>query len=206
MSGAPIFATPAAMYEAVLAATAGGRTVRNFVGTISQMDAAVLEVPTALFPRDALRFYTRFNLDELSADSAEDAAAAAVWYSAARGGGQGDYRAGLRAKLDNVVAALAAFPRSKRAVLTVPSAVDAAHSDDAAAKCLRELHFYIEGGEGGAPRTLCCTGFMRAQAASIFPKNIHFIGTVMGRVAERLSLPVGQYTHFVTTLIDERSS
>lgn len=188
------------MYTAMLAATAGGRLARNFVGIILDMSPSALEVPTPLFPSEALRFYTRFNLDELSPSNAEDEAAAARWLSAARGGGQGDYRAGIRAKVDNVVEALTLFPRSKRAVLTVPSAVDAAHSDDAAAKCLRELHFYLEDDR------LCCTGIMRAQAASIFPKNIHFIGSLMSRVAERLGVAVGSYAHVVTTLVDERSS
>jgi hypothetical protein len=116
------------------------------------------------------------------------------------------------------------------------------------AKCLRELHFYLDhpldapragamasgtGGTGAtasdADRLLCCTGFMRAQAVSIFPKNIHFIGksptdgtpfvcrsvdrrgacsvcsgAMMHIIAGRLQRKVGHYTHFVTTLVAER--
>jgi hypothetical protein len=33
-------------------------------------------------------------------------------------------------------------------------------------KCCRELHLYIEDGK------LCCTGFLRLQNATIFPKNV----------------------------------
>lgn len=44
------------------------------------------------------------------------------------------------------------------------------------------------------------------QAATIFPKNIHYIGTIMHIVARRLGVPVGAYTHFVTTLVDGRES
>jgi hypothetical protein len=33
-----------------------------------------------------------------------------------------------------------------------------------------------------------------------------FAGTIMNLIAKRLGLPVGRYTHFVTTLIDGRES
>lgn len=52
---------------------------------------------------------------------------------------------------------------------------------------------------------LHCTGVMRAQAASIFPKNIHLIGTVMHHVAESLGKLVGTYTHMVVHMIGDRS-
>lgn len=73
------------------------------------------------------------------------------------------------------------------------------------AKCLRELHFYLDDPASG-PRRLSCTGTIRAQAASIFPKNIHdhFIGTMMQHIAQQLKVEVGTYTHQVTTLAEGR--
>lgn len=202
MSSLAVFASPRELYERMLELTRGGVLVRNFVATIapSGLTAAALVVETPLFPAAALDFYTRFNLCALDAADPADAALHAAYYSAARGGGQGDYREGIQAKIDNVVACLAAFPRSKRAVLTIPGR-SADHTVDADAKCLRELHFYLD--DGGA---LSCTGFMRAQAASIFPKNVHFIGTLIRTIAARLGVEVGTYTHIVTTLVDERAS
>ena len=56
-------------------------------------------------------------------------------------------------------------------------------------KCMREMHFYLEEEEeeedGGW--LLNATVLMRAQAAEIFPKNIHFIGSLMDRVADGLN-------------------
>jgi len=143
----------------------------------------------------------------------------AAFYTPARGGGQGDYRDGIAEKIANVVSCLRAFPHSKRAVLAIPhtraGSITADHTNTDEAKCLRELHFHLDDGPDPAdpddataalppgPR-LCCTGFMRAQAASIFPKNIHFIGTLMHQIARQLNVPVGSYTHIVTTLVNER--
>lgn len=206
----PLYATPAAMLEAMIAATAAAPLVRNFAGTIEDMGGDAIVVESELFPREALDFYTRHNLNELHRVEDEQqlgapghvdehAAAYQRWYNGARGGGQGDYRAGIVPKIANVVACLTAFPHSKRAVLTVPNAPALDHTVDEDAKCLRELHFYVD--EDGK---LSCSGFMRAQAASIFPKNIHFIGTIQQRVAEALGRPVGSYTHFVTQLTSGR--
>ena len=167
---------------------AQAKLIRNYCGTIECMDDCA--VTTELFPAEALEFYTLFQFGEASADS--------VYYNAARGGGMGDYRDGLLAKVDNVISALRGFPRSKRAALTISNNPAAAHTSDDDAKCLRELVFYIDDGR------LCATGFMRAQAASIFPKNIHFIGSLMARIAGGLDLRVGSYTHFVVTLVSGR--
>jgi thymidylate synthase len=157
------------------------------------LPAAAEGLSTALFPVEALDFYARLNLGE--AVSEEERAA---WYAPERGGPQGDYAEGMPEKLRNVIDALQRFPASKRAVLTVASR-NVSHEVDADAKCLRELHFYLEGGR------LCASGFMRAQAASIFPKNIYFIALVMARVAAGLGgVPVGSYVHFVTTLTSGR--
>ena len=50
---------------------------------------------------------------------------------------------------------------------------------------------YIEDGK------LCCTGFLRVQNATIFPKNIHFFATLLDDVAKRVGVPLGEYTHFI---------
>lgn len=190
---APVFASPAAMLAAVTAATAGGVTRRCFVGTIQDMRGDAIVCETELFPRSALEFYTAHNLDELASDDPRYT----TLYSSARGGGQGDYRAGMKEKLANVVDCLTRFPASKRAVLTIPNR-NVSHEVDEDAKCLRELHFWVDNG------ALHASGFMRAQAASIFPKNIHFIGTIHHRIAGALGLAVGSYTHVVTTLVSGR--
>jgi hypothetical protein len=196
----PRFASPAAMYahlDATIATTPGG-AVHNYCGVVENMSVDALVVETPLFPRDALDFYTRHNLCELDADGA-DKALYAKYYDAARGGGQGDYRLDLQPKLDNLLDCLRRYPQSKRAVLTIPPpSLD--HTSDNDAKCLRELHYFIVDG------ALHCTGLMRANAASIFPKNIHYIGSLQHRLAAELGVTVGTYTHFVTTLISGREN
>jgi len=176
--------------------------VRNYTGEIGDMSSHSYTVITDLFPAAALDFYTRFNLGTLDPGSPTDAELTRRFYNPDRGGAQGDYRVGMQRKIDNIVDCLTRYPGSKRAVLTVPlsevTSVQVSHQDTAEAKCLRELHFYIEDG------ALHCTGFMRAQAVIIFPKNIHLIGSLMALIAQRLSVPVGTYTHFVTTLVSGR--
>lgn len=209
--GLPTYANPAAMLAQMLALTSRHDLVRNFVGVISDMSSKALVVETALFPADALDFYSRYNLFQLDLEgSARDRALHAQFYTPARGGGQGDYRDGMPEKIANVVDALRKFPSTKRAVLPIPhtraGSATADHTDTDEAKCLRELHFHldIDPTNPDAPRRLCCTGLMRAQAASIFPKNIHFIGTIMHSIAKQIDAPVGTYTHIVTTLVNER--
>lgn len=210
--GLPVYANPAAMLTHMLSLTSSHGLVRNFVGVISDMSASALIVPTPLFPADALEFYSRFNLCQLDAEgNAHDKQLYDKFYTPARGGGQGDYRVGIKEKLENVIDCLRKFPNSKRAVLPIPhstaGSMHADHTDTDEAKCLRELHFHLDAdptAAPGAPRRLCCTGLMRAQAASIFPKNIHFIGTIMHHIAKQIDAPVGTYTHIVTTLVNER--
>lgn len=151
--------------------TREGRIVRNFHQEML-MDDWLIE--TELFSREALEAYTAWNLGhELRPEQRK-------WFSEQRGGSQGDYREGTREKLDNVVDCLTRFPHSKRAVFTVPNTSRPAHTSDADAKCMRELHFHREGDR------LDATVLFRAQAALIFPKNIHFIGSLMHEVGERL--------------------
>jgi thymidylate synthase len=193
-AGIKRFRDPSAMQNDLDLLTQKHDLVRNYVGVIEDMSSDKLVVETELFPPAALEFYTRYNLCQTSDDDEKNHS---KYYNAARGGAQGDYRKDIQKKIDNVVDCLSKFPQSKRAYLTIaPLSTD--HTSDGDAKCLRELHFYLENDR------LCCSGFMRAQASAIFPKNIHFIGTVMHQIAARLNKKVGSYTHFVTTLVNAR--
>jgi hypothetical protein len=194
MSQIAVFPDAAAM----LAAMERAVPTHNFVGTIAALALPAATLETPLFPAAALAYYSALNLGEIDPANPAHAALTAAWYSPERGGPQGDYREGMPAKVANVVDALQRFPATKRAVLTVPQR-NASHEVDADAKCLRELHFWQ--GEDGR---LHCSGFMRAQACSIFPKNIHFIATLLDRVARAVGKEAGSYTHFVTTLTSGR--
>ena len=170
----------------------------NYIGTIAELTLPAATLETALFPAAALDYYSARNLGEIDAANPQHAALTAAWYSPARGGPQGDYREGMPAKVANCIEALQRFPHTKRAVLTVPQR-NVSHEVDADAKCLRELHFWV-----GQDQRLHCSGFMRAQACSIFPKNIHFIASLLDRVARATGREAGSYTHFVTTLTSGR--
>lgn len=183
--------------------------VRNFCGVVERMDPSATVCATDLFPADALTFYTFHNLAGAVAPPPEVAsrmdALHAKYYEAARGGSQGDYRTGMAAKVDDVVACLSAHPGSKRALICIPyssgkASHEVRHEDTSEAKCLRELHLYIDASDN----RLHASGFMRAQAASIFPKNIHLVGTLLDAIATRLGVQPGTYTHFVTTLVHGR--
>jgi len=224
--GIPEFADAKEMYTSMVQETKSASPIRNFVGVIRSMQHPKFVVETDLFPADALRFYTRHNLALLDPDKDRDQYTR--YYSSQRGGDQGDYREHIQAKIDNVIDALRRYPNSKRAVLTIPFATrlswQVTHDMDADAKCLRELHFYLDSATAATGPTttttksvarppsppakqqhvLSCSGFMRAQAAEIFPKNIHYIGTIMDVIAKELKVPVGSYTHFVTTLVANR--
>ena len=206
--GLPRYATPRDMLTHMLSLTRDHDLIRNYVGVIEDMSMANLAIETELFPYDSLEFYSRYNLLLLDLDNnSNDKALHAKYYTPARGGGQGDYRIGIREKISNVIDAIDKFPNTKRAVITIPhtdhGSITADHTVTDEAKCLRELHFYLDGPATGR-RKLGCTGIMRAQAASIFPKNIHFIGTMMQHIANELKVEVGTYTHHVTTLVNER--
>ena len=194
MSQIAVFPDAAAM----LAAMEQAVPTHNFIGTISALTLPAATLQTPLFPEAALAYYSALNLGEIDPANPAHAALTAAWYSPERGGPQGDYREGMPAKVANVVDALRRFPRTKRAVLTVPQR-NVSHEVDADAKCLRELHFWR--GEDGRVH---CSGFMRAQACSIFPKNIHFIASLLDRVARAAGGEAGSYTHFVTTLTSGR--
>ena len=173
---------------------------RNFIGSVECVTRESIIIENELFPKDALVFYTKHNMGLVNYETNPDLYK--QFYNSQRGGGQGDYSLKFPTKFQNLVDCLTKFPASKRAVLTMPYAKklspDVKHDDDEEQKCLRELHFFIEDG------VLHCSGFMRAQAVIIFPKNMHFIGTVMLDLAEALKVHPGSYTHFVTNLVESR--
>lgn len=211
-NGVPEFAAARDMYEAMEAATRdlpADACVRNFAGVVLSVAGESATVETELFPREALEFYTYHNMGDAAglgpAERARLEALREKYYTPARGGGQGDYSGGMSAKVDNVADCLGRFPGSKRGVLTMPyssglGSHEVRHGDTDEAKCLRELHLYVDGADG----LVHATGFMRAQAASIFPKNIHLVGALVSAVAGRCGRGVGSYTHVVTTLVNGR--
>lgn len=167
--------------------------VRNYACDIDMSDYLV---ETDLFPKDVLDAYSKWNLEKPLDDELKK------HFSNTRGGDQGDYRTGMRAKTDNVVSCLNAFPESKRALITVCNNPTPDHSDDESAKCMREIHFYLDN-----DNRLNASVLFRAQAALIFPKNIHFIGSLMNEIASRLNTqPTLGYLHYTTTiLVSDRS-
>lgn len=194
------FKNPKEMYLKINELTQLQSPVRNFIGTIQNIDRESLIVETDLFPKDVLSFYTKHNLGLINYETNKEDYE--KYYNNSRGGGQGDYSFGINEKINNAIEALQLFPKTKRAVITMPYAkftsMEVKHNMDEEQKCLRELVLYKEDG------LLHCTGFMRAQAAIIFPKNIHFICSLVNDVADKLKIPVGTYTHFVTTLVYDR--
>lgn len=177
------------------------KMIRNFNCRIHMGDEEQFTIETDLFPINALQVYSAWNLEEEISE--EDKAR---FFSAHRGGSQGDYRSGMRRKMKNVVDCLKSFPQSKRAVITIPNNSHHSHECDDDSKCMREIHFYYN-----AERDrLDATVWMRAQAAEIFPKNIHFIGSLMLRIADELSdestrkvIP-GELFYLATTLVSVR--
>lgn len=167
-------------------------SVRNFSQVLDMADYIV---PTELFPHEVLDAYSAWNLGLTLTDEQR------AHFNDERGGGQGDYRDGMAEKIANVVDCLNRFPDSKRAVITISNTPQAHHEDDDTAKCMREIHFTLEEG------TLNATVLFRAQAASIFPKNIHFIGSLMDTIASQLdSRPqVGSLYYLTTILVGDRS-
>lgn len=166
--------------------------VRNFV---QRLDMSDYLVETPLFPAEALRAYSAINMEQAISDEQ------ARYITDQRGGPQGDYHEGMQRKIANVIDCLTKYPNSKRAVLTVCNEPIPDHSDDAAAKCLRELHLYLD--DAGK---LSATVFFRAQAASLFPKNIHLVGSIMTQVAAHVpSKPaLGTVFYLATLLVSDR--
>lgn len=165
---------------------------RNFVQVLDMSDYVV---ETELFPKPALEAYSAWNLEKDVTEQQRQ------YFNELRGGRQGDYREGMRRKIANVVDCLTRFPRSKRAVITVCNEPMPAHSSDEDAKCLREIHLYLDDDD-----KLSATVLLRAQAASIFPKNVHFIGSLMTDVADHLPQKpeLGTVFYLATVLVSDR--
>lgn len=168
------------------------RPVRNFVQLLDMSDYLV---ETELFPEPVLVAYSSHNTGLVVSEEQ------ASYMNALRGGAQGDYREGMRRKIDNVVDCLTKFPASKRAVIAICNAPMADHASDEDAKCVRELHLYLD--DDGR---LSGTVLLRAQAASLFPKNIHMIGSIMSEIAERLPQQpaLGTLFYLATILVSDR--
>ena len=108
----------------------------------------------------------------------------------------------MREKIANVVDCLTHFPESKRAVIAVCNNAAADHRSDDDAKCVREIHLYLD--DAGQ---LSGTVLLRAQAAILFPKNIHMIGSIMAEVAGRLPQEpaLGTLFYVTTILVSDRA-
>ena len=190
------------MYQEMLELTKSGGdyTVRNYVGVITDMSLGASMVETELFPKGALEYYAKKNMGlPYSAHEASE------FQMEKRGGEQGDYSFGATEKILNIVNCLKEHPYSKRAIFPIPFAnepsIKVNFADKGQTKCVRELHFYLDGNKLG------CTGFLRMQNAVIFPKNIYFIASLMQHIAEQLpGVVVGCYTHFVTSLCLDREA
>ena len=195
MPGAVMDRTPQNCREAwqrMSAACADG-PLRNFVQVLDMSDFVV---ETELFPEAALDAYSAWNTGkELTENQLR-------YKSDLRGGPQGDYREGMADKIANVIDSLTKFPQSKRAVITVCNKSLARHEDDANAKCVRELHLYLDDDS-----RLSGTIFLRAQAVSLFPKNIHMVGSIMTEIAAQLPQQpaLGTLFYVATILVADRS-
>jgi len=179
-----------------LLAMAGGQLM-NVAIELTDMSPHGYTFETDLFPKEVLKAYSAHNLGIHVMEHEKEL------FSPLRGGPQGDYRHGMQAKIERVVLALKGKTGSKRAVLTVPytdkCGLCVKTEDDAEWKCLREVYFSI-----GPDGYLHATSVMRSQALIILPKNLHFIGEMMQTVASQVGVPVGQLTHFMHFLVEDR--
>ena len=168
-------------------------SVRNFT---QSLDMSNYLVETDVFPEEVLLAYSAYNMEQ------ELTAKQKSFMNANRGGAQGDYRDGMAAKIANVVACLTNFPQSKRAIITVSNEPMPDHSSDDDAKCVRELQLYLD--DDG---NLSGTVFLRAQAAFLFPKNIHMLGSIMSEIAQQLpgKPALGTLFYLAGILVSDRS-
>ena len=176
--------------------------INDFVGKIEYFDEENAIIETDLFDIDSLRYYAKKNCGLEVTEKEKE-----LFETEYRGGSQGDYSSEMEQKINNVVDSLVKFPNTKRAVVMMNNQWWL-HDDTDEAKCLREIHFRLE--EGDNNFKLCSTGFFRAQAVDIMPKNFYFVYTIMSEVLEKVKKEVkfevkmGSYTHFVTILVPTR--
>ena len=168
-------------------------SVRNFT---QSLDRSYDLLETDVFPEEVLIAYSAYNMEqELTAEQRE-------FMNANRGGAQGDYREGMATKIANIVDCLTNFPQSKRALITVCNEPMPNDSSDSDAKCVRELQLYLD--DDGK---LSGTVFLRTQAAFLFPKNIHMIGSIMSEIARQLpgKPALGTLFYLAGILVSDRS-
>jgi hypothetical protein len=72
-------------------------------------------VETELFPRGAIEYYTKKNMGDVVTEEETK-----KWWMLERGGDQGDYRAGMKKKIANVIDCLRNHSHSKRAIIPIP--------------------------------------------------------------------------------------
>ena len=176
--------------------------VNDFVGKINCFEEENAIIETELFDIDSLRYYAKKNCGlEVTTEEKE------LFETEYRGGSQGDYSSEMTQKINNVVDSLVKFPNTKRAVVMMNNKWWS-HDDTDEAKCLREIHFRLEKVDNNFK--LCSSGFFRAQAVDIMPKNFYFVYTIMNEVKNKLNkendhtVKMGSYTHFVTILVPTR--
>ena len=197
----PRHATARSLYDEMrhLTRAGGDFTIHNYAAVLEDLSEEATKVETELFPLAALDFYTRWNLEENVSDEE-----IATLKTPERGGAQGDYRRGMRRKIANAVDCLRTHPNSKRASIPIPFTDSGSETidwrDQGQTKCCRELYLYVEEGK------LSCTGVLRVQNASIFPKNIHVFGALLRHCSAELGLPLGVYTHVVASLCHDRTA
>ena len=176
--------------------------INDFVGKIDYFNEENAIIETDLFDIDSLRYYSKKNCGLEVTEKEKE-----LFETEYRGGSQGDYSSEMAQKINNVVDSLLKFPNTKRAVVMMNNQWWL-HDDTDEAKCLREIHFRLE--EGDNNFKLCSTGFFRAQAVDIMPKNFYFVYTIMNEVLEKVKkevqfeVKIGSYTHFVTILVPTR--
>ena len=176
--------------------------INDFVGKIDVFNQENATILTELFDIDSLQYYAKKNCG-LNVTKKEKE----LFETEYRGGSQGDYSKEMTLKIKNVVESLVNFTNTKRAVVMMNNNWWM-HDDTDEAKCLREIHFRLEKTDNNYK--LCSTGFFRAQAVDIMPKNFYFIYTIMKEVKDRISknvqfeVQMGSYTHFVTILVPTR--
>lgn len=179
-------------WQTMTEATSKG-SVRNYT---QELDMSDFLVETDLFSKPVLEAYSAWNLEREITEEQKQ------YFSDLRGGGQGDYRQGMAAKISNVVDCLTQYPQSKRAIIAISNYPNHEHQSDDQAKCMREIHLALTD-----DNELIGTVFFRAQASLIFPKNIHFIGSVMTEVANGLACKpkLGSLFYLATILVSDRA-
>jgi len=177
----------------------------DFVGVIDLFTEENALIETDLFDEESLKYYGKKNCGMEVSDKEKE-----LFENEYRGGSQGDYSIEMSEKIENVVQSLVNFPNSKRAVIMMNNNWWS-HEDTDEAKCCRELHFRLAPVQSDDNKMkLSCTGFFRAQAVDIMPKNFYFVFNIMNVVKEKINesldsnIETGSYTHFVTILVPTR--